>query len=169
MIWGSRFLQLATAFAFKRQKCTGPLSRNTGHQFSRTNIPIIGHFHLSAPVVALLLFPATKEEVSIFLLQQVFQPLLGANRPWKREKRCSYKNTAQKSVQGSYMWRSFTLGYQQHKPTCMWSRFNLAFPDQKELFIYRSSSLSIKTTQQTYLKADKYLCNMEVAEPQIAS
>lgn len=32
-------------------------------------------------VTALLLFPATKEEVSIFLLQQVFQPLLGANTP----------------------------------------------------------------------------------------
>lgn len=32
-------------------------------------------------VTALLLFAATKEEVSIFRLQQGFQPLLGANAP----------------------------------------------------------------------------------------
>lgn len=67
-------------------------------------------------VTALLLFPATKEEVSIFLLQQVFQPLLGANTPWQREKSCSYKNTAQRSVQVSYVWRSFTPGTRQNTP-----------------------------------------------------
>lgn len=80
---------------------------------SSRNTPIISiSLWISLLLSSLVLFPAIKEEVSIFLLQQIFQPLLVTMKPWQREKK-----EAQKIHTRFHISKQETQ-YAQHAFTC---------------------------------------------------